>query len=269
MRQLRHLPPFNPIALKLLEVSSESDTAIDDFHRVFQSDPALASELLQAANSAEFGFRTRIADIRHALTMLGIERTRSLVFTVALHLLAPRNAGNQDIHQCWSHSFATAVIAEELGVLCQSSPPSVRYTAGLLHDIGRLGLLLAIGPRYSDALSIRYRDLTRANEIEMELFGITHCEAGAQLAQEWGLPDALRLCARHHHSETTTDVGELLHITQLACRLASAIGFKEMAGVGAEQLNDVCLPENIRRRSEFAEDWLRELVAERTRAIWV
>ena len=145
-------------------------------------------------------------------------------------------------------------------MLCQSSPPSVRYTAGLLHDIGRLGLLLAIGPRYSDALSIRYRDLTRANEIEMELFGITHCEAGAQLAQEWGLPDALRLCARHHHSETTTDVGELLHITQLACRLASASGFKEMAGVGAEQLNDVCLPENIPQKIR-----IRRGLAPRTR----
>lgn len=75
-RQLSGLPIFNPAVMKLMGISSESDSAIEDFERVFEADPALTTDLLLSANSAAFGGWRRIETIKHALSLLGLERVR-------------------------------------------------------------------------------------------------------------------------------------------------------------------------------------------------
>ena len=92
---LSKLPPFHPAALKLLNIASESDSAIDDFERTFKGDPALTADLLLVANSPLFGTRAKIASIRHGITHLGLERVRALASTIALSFFVrnqPRTA---------------------------------------------------------------------------------------------------------------------------------------------------------------------------------
>lgn len=70
--RLSKLPPFRPAALKLLNISVESGSAMRDFEEIFKSDPALSADLLLVANSLQFGPRARVETIRHAITYLGL-----------------------------------------------------------------------------------------------------------------------------------------------------------------------------------------------------
>ena len=188
--RLCNLPRFQPTALRLLRVSAGSDTAIDEFASIFRSDPALASELLQHANSAEFGLRCRIADIRGALLFLGTERTRALAMTIGMSLYARRSTHQKEVRLLWRHSLATAVIAEEIGRAGRLRLPDL-YTCGLMHDLGRLGLLLSAGDEYGPLFSRTFRNLEEANELERAAFGMRHVEAGTFLARSWNFPRSL------------------------------------------------------------------------------
>jgi HD-like signal output (HDOD) protein len=169
------LPHFRTSALNLLNLAADSEVAMPDIENVFLSDPALTTELLLAANSAEFGFRARIETVRHALTLLGLNRVRALASTVALQLYVQNVQRKGDLRGVWAHGVATAVIAESVGSLYGS--PGM-YTAGLTHDLGRLGLRLVGGDKYAEYLSREFADLAEANVLEKSLFGMNHCEAG-------------------------------------------------------------------------------------------
>lgn len=82
--QLSRLAHFHPAAMKLMAISNESDSAVEDFERVFKSDPALTADLLLMASSAALGLRRRVDTIKHALVLIGVERVRGLAINLML-----------------------------------------------------------------------------------------------------------------------------------------------------------------------------------------
>jgi putative nucleotidyltransferase with HDIG domain len=225
--KLSNLPMFQPTVIKLMAVSLDSDSARDKFETAFQSDPGLASELLLAANSAEFCLRARVGSIGHALSVLGLERTRSLVTRIGLRKYSRLSPAAAELKGVWLHSIATAALAERIAVAFGLSAPSV-YTAALLHDIGRLGCLLADEKRYREVSSLKGAGIRETAAVEKVAFGFTHCEAGGFLTRTWGFPDDLRACTIQHHDPPPDDVISLLHCVQLACGLSASLGFGEL-----------------------------------------
>ena len=171
---LSKLPPFHPAALKLLNIASDSETAVDDFEKIFKTDPALTADLLLVANSPLFGTRASIASIRHAIMHLGLDRVRSLASTIALSFFVRNQPRTPFVRHIWAHSMATATVAEVLGKLYRV--PDL-YTAGLVHDLGRLGLLLSVGQPYEKWVSAEVPTIEQSNEGERAQFGMDHCEA--------------------------------------------------------------------------------------------
>ena len=143
--RLSHLPVFSRAALKLLTLATEADSARQDFEAAFRSDPTSAADLLIAANSSEFGFRSKVASIPHALSLLGLERARSLACTIAMSFYL-RNSGSPDVSDHWKHSMASAALAEHLAGVSALNPPLL-YSAALLHDIRALGLAAVVEKR--------------------------------------------------------------------------------------------------------------------------
>jgi putative nucleotidyltransferase with HDIG domain len=264
-RNLSNLPPFHPTALRLLTIAIDSDAAFPQFELSFKSDPALAADLLTVANSAEFGFRSVIETIRHALMVLGLERVRSLAFSIAMRRYMSTIPRRQDLQPIWSHSVATAIIAEQLA-LGQSSAASLLYTAALLHDVGRLGLMLTVGRPYSRMLAEPHRSVDEAMTREQADFGATHCEAGVVLARQWGLPDNLQDCICYHHDFPNKSRSEALYLTQLACRLADSLGFAEVSTDPSPSWP--CLPDAFQGCPELDQDRLKDLVARNISALW-
>jgi len=263
LQRVRSLPPFPATAVRLLAISTGSDTAMRDFEAVFKADPALATELLRAANSAEFGFRAKIASIRHALALMGLEAVRSLAFRLSLHAYAGRSPHSVAIQSIWAHSLATAAIAERLGRVANSQVPLL-YTASLLHDIGRLGLILGVGQPYTLAMQREYETLAEANEMERLVFGVTHAEAGAVLAEHWALPEILADCIRNHHIRPAVGPLGILELVQVACQLADTVGFPELLKAPALDDSDVRKgwPGYLTDHPELAPGRLKRLAAE-------
>jgi HD-like signal output (HDOD) protein len=253
--RLSKLPPFQMAALKLLNISSAHDAAAEQFEQVFSSDPALSADLLLVANSAEFGLRSKIGTIRHAISFLGLDRVQSLASTIALGYYVramPRHAYMTSI---WHHSIATAVIAEALGAIYKI--PGL-YTAGLTHDLGRLAMLFSMGAEYPAALDREFTDIEECNQLEKSLFAVTHCEAGTSLAAGWNFPAPLVRCMGEHHKPNLSEKDGPLFVVQVACQLADRLNFPEVRR--ADLQNSIVWPEHLQGRAELGPEPLTELI---------
>ncbi len=226
LARLRRLPAFNTTAAKLLSHPFDEDESIAELEASFRSDPALASQLLVAANSPALGFRSQISTIRHSIAVLGLDRIRSLVTAIATSAYM-RNFPRDYVRPIWTHAVATAVIAEHLSKYGDSVSGSSMYTAGLTHDLGRLGLLASDKEGYHCFLADEFRDKAESDRREHDAFGINHTEAGHFLTQLWGFPKALCEHAHNHHDESAVQTEED-HIVYHACQLATAMGYPEI-----------------------------------------
>jgi HD-like signal output (HDOD) protein len=251
---LSKLPPFHPAALKLLNIASDSGTAMDDFEAIFRADPALTADLLLVANSPLFGTRASIASIRHALTHLGLDRVRSLATTIALSFFVRNQPRTAFVRHIWAHSIATATVADVLGRLYRS--PDL-YTAGLVHDLGRLGLLLTVGQTYEKWAAVEVPNISESNRQERACFGMDHCEAAAVVGQRWGFPAVLHKCMIGHHDLKPGRPGDPVPLVQLACRIAGSIGFPE---VYQEASPFPELPDKARECEELEPERIRKRV---------
>ena len=224
MQQLATLPLFPSTVIGLLAISSESPTAVEEYERAFRADPALASDLLRAANSVEFGLLERVESIRQALTLLGLDRVGTLAATVALQRYTVPLPNQQFLRPFLAHSIASAVIAEALATVRGCHSAGV-YTAGLVHDVGRLGLL--IGAAGYAKLCSQPLAIDAGIELEVEQCGVSHPHAGEIIAASWRFPEWICQAIRHHHdANESSDVR--VRLVQRACRYASMLGFAEL-----------------------------------------
>jgi len=199
-RGLRQLPPFPAVATKLLRVLSEDDIHLKEIVGLIRADPALASELMRVVNSAIYGFPSRISSIQNAVTLLGLTTVRSFALTVSMKGFLHTALRLDLLRRIWRHSLACGMLCEEISAACSTSQggDDRAYTAGLLHNVGRLGLFVAHPKAYADLLTAAATgDIL---ERERELFGLDHCEAGAWLAHSWGLPGDLEVVNRRTSS---------------------------------------------------------------------
>ncbi|MCS6953014.1 MAG: HDOD domain-containing protein [Bryobacteraceae bacterium] len=225
---LRDLPPFPWIAIKVLQLLTDAradDVEICRLVELIRADASLSSELLRRANSPVYGLRARIASVQHAVVVLGFDRVKTLALTVGVGAYLKTALKLELLRRCWRHSLACAILSEELSRGCLL-PVDQAYTAGLLHDIGRLALLVKHPQAYAGLLEVIEENCLPALESERDLFGVDHCEAGAWLARHWDFPPQLAEVAAQHHLPPADGRMTLIRLVHLACRLADALGFQ-------------------------------------------
>jgi putative nucleotidyltransferase with HDIG domain len=221
---LKRVPPFPPVAAKLLSLLAKPEVETNEVAELISSDATFTARILQRINSVEFGLVTPVTNVRQAVALLGTDLTRKLVLTYATGAYTKGALGAEELRRCWQHTVATAVLADQLAKACGEFT-EVAFTAGIMHDIGRLGLLVAYPSEYErvirDAAS-RCLDLL---DFERDEFGMDHAEAGRVLAERWGLPSGLAQIAGRHHDPCEGSTLNLLSIVHVACRLADALGY--------------------------------------------
>jgi putative nucleotidyltransferase with HDIG domain len=221
---LRELPPFPSIAVKLLQLLSDEEVQVKELIELLRSDAALSAELLRRANSAMYGARTQVSSLQQGLVLLGFDQVRSLAMAVALGSYVKSAMRIAALRRCWRHSLATALLSERLGKAV-SFESDRAYTAGLLHDIGLLGLMVNYPKEYANLLLVSHENGFDIRVTEQAMFDVDHCEAGAWLARQWSFPaEILESVRRHHDPIDLSDYG-LLAITQSAVLLAETLGF--------------------------------------------
>ena len=217
--RLQTVPPFPPIATRLMSMLAQRNVELARVAELISSDPMFSGRVLQFANSVEFGLLQPVHNVRHALAMLGLERTRSITLTAATAAYSRAALRTAELRRCWQHTVATAVLSEELSRSCHQFTESA-YAAGLMHDVGRLGLLVAYPVEYEETIRGCATQCLDLLDFERETFGVDHAEAGRWLAERWKLPDEFRLIAGRHHDPCEGTEVSLLKLVHLACRLA-------------------------------------------------
>ena len=245
------IPVFRPVAIKLLSVLQGEDADIFEVADLLSSDPGFAAEVLTLANSVVYALPHRVNTVERAIIVLGMERTRVLATRAALQGMLRGLEENAAVQNTWTHSRATAIIGGWLAPFYRLHPDRA-YTAALMHDIGRLGLLAAYTSRYAELLTKAAGTTQDLLEAE-RLLSMDHCEAGRWLTKTWGLPQEFCLVAAHHHEPTQGSVGDKTDLVRLACSMAQSLGFKAAPLIAHEPLDAVLdrIPSSANPRSRF------------------
>lgn len=232
----KDLQPIPQIALKVLRMINEELYEIQNLTEEIRKDQVISARTLQLCNSVMFASRKKIESLDHALVMLG--QNLLLKFVISASFNNFFNQSGMGYSLCkggiYHHAVGTAVIAEKLAVLTGKVEPSLAYTAGLLHDIGKVVLDQYI----ISGFPLFYRQLNEEgknfSEVEKQVLGTDHTEVGASLALNWSFPESLVETIRNHHNpEDAPQHGELVHIVYLADLLMSRFH----SGLELERLN--------------------------------
>jgi putative nucleotidyltransferase with HDIG domain len=235
-RSLKDLRPIPQVALKILRIINEELYEIQNLTEEIRKDQVISARTLQLCNSVMFASRKKIESLDHALVMLG--QHLLLKFVISASLNSYFNQTSKGYSLCkgglYHHAVGTAVIAEKLANLTGKAQPAMAYTAGLLHDIGKVVLDQFI----NSGFPLFYRELNEEgknfSEVEKQVLGTDHTEVGADLALSWSFPESLIETIRfHHYPENAIQHKELVHIVYLADLLMSRFH----TGLELERLN--------------------------------
>jgi putative nucleotidyltransferase with HDIG domain len=226
---LRGLPPYRPVARKLMQLTADASVHLMRVEEVLRMDAAFSAELLRLVNSPLLGTRREITSTLQAAAILGFERIKALTTTLALRMFLAGKPGDA-LQLCWRRNLAVAVVSERLAGYVDMDSDTC-YTAGLLHDVGRLALLWAAPHQCAEILAKTDPGDPHGLDREKAAFGMDHCEAGETILRQWDFPAQLREVALRHHRRPQPGSHGLLPVVHTAMRVADVLGFQLGAGV--------------------------------------
>ena len=229
LKRLQRLQPFPPVVVELMYIVGEEEAKFKEIAELIRSDAAVSGEVLRMANSPLLGTWGQVTSVMHAVVILGLERLKGLIVTAALRSFLSPALERPVLLGCWRHNLACGILAENLATT-YFLPKDPCYTAGLLHDVGRLALLSAYPADYVELLDLAERYQVDVRECERGVFGLDHCEAGQWLVKEWGFPEEFQAISGAHHEAPSGQRCNKVAIVQLACREADALGFAATSG---------------------------------------
>lgn len=225
------LPSPKGVALTIMNLCQKENFSLPELAHVIQADPVLAGRVIKIANAANPNKSRPIASVTiDTLILIGIHAVRQVVLSFSLINSYQQGACKAfDFQRYWSRSVAVAGAAQAIGNLLRIAPPAEMFTCGLLSGIGRLGIAAVRPEAYSEVLSGLKE--TSANDLktaEKNRFGISHCDLGAEMMTDWGIPKLFIDAVFFHENPETSDFAEssrqnkLTYTLQLAALMADA-----------------------------------------------
>lgn len=201
LRSLKNLPAFPMVAQRALLLLNKPEASLQELVDLVKFDPAITANILRIANSAYFGLRREIHSLHQALLLLGTqELLKIIIASGATRLFANAAGGYYSERQgLWRHSVSCALMADLLGRELTLADRTTSFTAGLLHDVGKIVLSLFVDQKFPDIMDIVESQRVSFHTAEKLVLGVDHAEIGGEMARIWDFPDRLRLVIFHHH----------------------------------------------------------------------
>jgi len=270
LRQIDFFPPLPATAIRVLKITGNPESSAHDLMQAILPDQSMCVAILKIVNSAFFGRPRQINSIEEAVIVLGFLEIRNIVLTQAVFSSFQkfRNISKPCIDTLWQHSLICGLAAKMIADRTAGYSPSHLFIAGLIHDIGKLALLM-VYPNYNPVPEIsEHLSLTSTDE-EKAQFGMSHGHVGMRLLNRWLFPE--QLCAAtgfHHHPASAPDNAAFPLIIQMADILSHSIHGNEMIKArDALSLIDNLTPDstplwsryNLHWQEEDIEKWLTDL----------
>ncbi|MBN1524285.1 MAG: HDOD domain-containing protein [Spirochaetales bacterium] len=200
---IQYLPTLPNISARLTDMIRSSTASTSDIARIVELDPALASKMLSIVNSAAFGVKKKIQSIQEAVTFLGTKTLSHLALSLSIIATFKGTSDKRFNHaEFWTHSVAVAIFAREIARVSRVSHQLDEiFTAGLLHDLGKIALDQFLTPFFKRVLDSIEKEPMPFYQAEDKLFGINHARIGEWVARNWELPLLTVVAIRHHHEK--------------------------------------------------------------------
>src|SRR5256712_6375799 len=208
----KNLPTIPTVLARILQLADSESTSGKELIAVIEHDQALTGKMLRLANSAFFGQSRRVATIPRAVVLLGFSTVRNLALGVEVWDTLGAGIGRNRLDQLWAHAVAGRVGAQSLTARLPGGQPHQAFTAGVLHDVGRLILAMRFREEYWQCVG----GAGEAGAIERKeaaSLGVDHAEVGGWILEAWSLPPPIVEAVRSHHAaDARPGVPELLAV---------------------------------------------------------
>ena len=221
--KLEDLPSLPVVVMELLTAIDQEDVDISVLAKKVSHDSALTAKTLRLANSSLYGLQVKVTTIQQAITFLGFQTTRNLITAAAVTgCFAEGLCPGFDDKAFWRHSIAVAACCKVIARRLRFNQ-DYAFTAGLLHDIGRLVLVSTFAQEYAEAMAYRCEHDSEVLDAERAVMGIDHVQAGATLAEHWNFSETMRLAIANHHDPDAPGAGLLASIVHVANAIVHAL----------------------------------------------
>ncbi len=205
VREVKGLISLPEIGIKVSTMLRNEDVSMTAVAAVIEQDPAISAAVLRMANSALLSRGKEVVSISRALLRLGTNQSAELAIGISVaHAFDGISADKMTVKQFWRHSINCAAASRLIASKILLSEQDAAFSAGLLHDLGRLLLLCYLPEEMNRVLALTTGENGQPpmsmHDAEHEVLGFDHGEAGELLAWQWKLPAMLSRTMRYHHT---------------------------------------------------------------------
>lgn len=195
------LPSFPQVAAKLLEVSKDDTASLEEVAKIVETDPGISIRVLELVNSAFYGLSSKVTSLSDAVVILGLDEIKKLALGIAIFEKIFKTGHTKEFNRLmfWRHSLAVAVLSMKIAQRIEYPNPEEAYTAGLLHDVGKIFLDLQGHRNYGEFIKNLSESTDLVIEKERSEIGLGHDDIGAFFCTRWQLPENLVLAVKYHH----------------------------------------------------------------------
>jgi putative nucleotidyltransferase with HDIG domain len=251
--RLESLPSLPALYTEILAEIQAPNSSFRKVGDLVARDLGMTAKILQLVNSAFFGLARRVASPQDAVSLLGYDTVRALVLSAKIFSQVDlQRIPGFWLDALWQHSFSTALFARAIGV-GEKLPRKAQdeaFTAGILHDLGKLILAQNFPDDYTEAIARSDRHNRPLWEVEIEHFGASHAELGAYLLGLWGIgEDVVAAVAQHHQPPPAGSAARVTAVVYAANllerRLAAEPSVEELPGGEVDTLRQLQVYERI------------------------
>jgi putative nucleotidyltransferase with HDIG domain len=208
VKSLDSLPTLPIVAIQIGEVVHGKNVTVQQVADILKTDPSTSAKLLRLVNSPYFGIPGGVSDVARAIPFVGFNTLYQLVLSISvLDTLGAKNSPF-DIKSLWIHSLSVAIAARELATEVRFADAGGCFTAGLLHDMGKIALAKLDGERLTQAYTVAEETGISLEAAEAAVGLIPHEKIGSKLAKAWKFPATLSTPIEHHHHIHRPEVRE-------------------------------------------------------------
>jgi HD-like signal output (HDOD) protein len=216
---LGKLPTLPDVAVRALAVVSAPESHLKDFASLIETDPVLASGILNLANSALFRAGREISSLKQAAARLGFRQCRNLLVATSMRSLfeglSPESLGHCEI--LWQQALLASNLCRHLNMELQLGFQGEEIAGGLCHDLGRILLAIAVPQSYALLVSAGPLEGPELLKREHEVLGTDHCSLGSWYASRYHFPlPIVNTIAFHHVPEKASAHGDLVSLVAVA-----------------------------------------------------
>jgi putative nucleotidyltransferase with HDIG domain len=224
------IPPLPDFVVRLLALLNRPETEPRELERHMQNEQVLVAKMLAMVNSPFYGLNRPIKTIKDAVMVLGFRGVRSLVLATSTAKFLQRDYScyGHEPKGLWTHAACVAAGSKQLARACKLGAESTEqlFVCGLLHDIGKLLLV----PYLNDSILHRQDNGRSTCEMETQIVGLDHAEAGALVAAKWNLSAEIQEVVKAHHEGSHAAHARQIAVVRLADDLAHERGFGYLPG---------------------------------------